>query len=513
MVALGAGIWEHFPLAAQLRLANMSNSPLVILTTLFGKAGVIQQIYPLQTSISQREDGFLIEAAMTDGRQLERNFALLLEGALGSALLFHQVRVEGDRGGHYLLRVGRARWFSPLLRAMHRFKTSRLELAREYQALAYRYQAELCQGLQAAGAEAPWEDAQQPEDLYNLVTVALLTFTEDGVIAQANLPARRLLGRALTEDASIYQLLPAAHGNSPLLADRSRGRAVFAAAVVPAYGQVLPVEVTVVWDARGKGRHLCELRDVSAAQGQEATLRALRQQLLASQRAQALGRLNQEVTHDFNNLLLAASSHLDLLQARRAEEEQALAALGSLLDAGKALTQRLLGFAREGEAGQRDFNLSLLVEEVCAYLQRLLPEKMRLELRLPQAELMLHASPQQVEQALVNLVINARDAMPAGGAILITLLDLGDELELMVEDEGTGMDEATLKQIFVPLYTTKPEGQGTGLGLAIVKGLVDELGGTVEVASVPGEGSCFTLRLPKALSSPPDSPPDWAAGE
>jgi hypothetical protein len=184
---------------------------------------------------------------------------------------------------------------------------------------------------------------------------------------------------------------------------------------------------------------------------------------------------------------------------------------------GAALTRRLLTFARRDVAQPRPMELAQAVREVEPLLRRLIGERCTLRVALPAAGRIM-ADPGQVEQVLLNLAANARDAMPSGGVLEIEVTDGvmpesgAPAAVLRVEDTGHGMDEATLERVFEPFYTTKPRGQGTGLGLAMVHGVVTHHGGRIAVKSVPGAGTCFTVWWPASGNGPLEAEPPSRPG-
>ncbi len=241
----------------------------------------------------------------------------------------------------------------------------------------------------------------------------------------------------------------------------------------------------------------------------------LRRQLLESQRMESVGRLAGGVAHDFNNVLQALSLNLQLAQRELPSGSPAasrLEAMARALERAEAITRQLLLFSRRRAPEMRVVRLGELVDGMVPMLRRLVGEDVHIGVRHEDAP-PVTADPGQLEQALMNLVVNARDAMPAGGEITIVTREgrppaevLGRAPEprpgtgrwavLEVTDTGTGMDPGTLERAFEPLFTTKPEGKGTGLGLAIVAQVASRHGGAVAVASEPGRGSTFAIWLP-----------------
>ncbi len=242
--------------------------------------------------------------------------------------------------------------------------------------------------------------------------------------------------------------------------------------------------------------------------------RALEAQLQQSQKMEAVGRLAGGIAHDFNNLLTAIAGYSYLLikdvpadsEARRNVEQ-----IQSAAERASKLTSQLLTFSRRQNVQLKEFSLCSLVEDTGKMLQRLIGEDINLKVRLPEDPCRLCGDRSQIEQVLVNLAVNARDAMPKGGQLdikvkrtTLSASDVRDTVELvpgpylLVEfsDTGTGMDAATMQQIFDPFFTTKEVGKGTGLGLSTVYGIVEHHKGHISVESQLGSGTTFRVYLP-----------------
>jgi len=240
------------------------------------------------------------------------------------------------------------------------------------------------------------------------------------------------------------------------------------------------------------------------------------ERLRQSQKMEAIGQLTGGIAHDFNNLLTGIIGALDMMQRRLAQgrydkvDDYAKAALASANRAA-ALTHRLLAFARRQPLGPKPVVANMLIAEMEDMLRRTLGEKNELQV-IPGSRLWLtRCDPNQLESAILNLAINARDAMPDGGRITIetsnvTLtgsegiaVDPGEYICIRVTDTGIGMEPAVIAKAFDPFFTTKPLGQGTGLGLSMTYGFVRQSGGDITIKSIPGEGTTICLCLPRYL--------------
>jgi PAS domain S-box-containing protein len=239
------------------------------------------------------------------------------------------------------------------------------------------------------------------------------------------------------------------------------------------------------------------------------------EQLRQAQKMETIGQLTGGVAHDFNNLLMAVMGNLDLLRKRLPDDPR----LHRLVDGaiqgaerGASLTQRLLAFARQQDLRAVSVDLRALVEGMVELLERSLGPRVKLRLDIAHGLPPARIDANQLELAILNLAINARDAMPDGGSIDIavaeyrtdgeTALSPGHYLKLSVADTGSGMSPETLKRAIEPFFSTKQVGKGTGLGLSMVHGLAVQLGGTLQLTSALGKGTCATLVLPVANVEP-----------
>jgi two-component system, cell cycle sensor histidine kinase and response regulator CckA len=243
---------------------------------------------------------------------------------------------------------------------------------------------------------------------------------------------------------------------------------------------------------------------------------------------EALGRLAGGVAHDFNNLLTAILGYTNLVMDEigpdhpsRSDVEQ----IQHAADSAASLTRQLLAFSRRQLLQPEVLDLNGVVQRMESMLRRMIGEHIVLETRLSPSLSTINADQGQLEQVLMNLAINARDAMPGGGTLTIATADatVGDDLvrahrglvagayvTLEVRDTGTGMDASVLANLFEPFFTTKARGEGTGLGLATVYGIIKQSGGYVAVKSAPGAGSTFMIYLPRAAKAAPVASPPRA---
>jgi PAS domain S-box-containing protein len=235
----------------------------------------------------------------------------------------------------------------------------------------------------------------------------------------------------------------------------------------------------------------------------------LEEQLRQSQKMEAVGRLAGGVAHDFNNFLTVINGYAGLA-LEEASESAVRDSLAAIEDAGvraAGLTRQLLAFSRKQVLSPQVLDLGAQIAGILPIVERILGSNVRLEVSLAPDLRPVRADSSQIEQVLMNLVVNARDAMPSGGSLaLITQNVRGetpvdDRVRLTVRDNGLGMDEATRAHIFEPFFTTKAAENGTGLGLATVYGIVVQSGGRIEVDSEPGRGTAFHIDLPPAIKS------------
>jgi two-component system cell cycle sensor histidine kinase/response regulator CckA len=290
-------------------------------------------------------------------------------------------------------------------------------------------------------------------------------------------------------------------------------------------GSLIDVETTfhpLVFD--GLSAHLVLATDVTER-------RKLEQQLRQAQKMEAVGRLAGGVAHDFNNVLTAILGYADLLKSETGDRDDFIAEIKKAGERAASLTRQLLAFSRQQVLEPKVLQFNALIENLENMLRRLIPEDVKLVTVLEPAAWKVRADAGQLEQVIMNLAVNARDAMPEGGTLTIETknarLDASDapEIEtlrpgdfamLAVTDTGVGMSAETQSHIFEPFFTTKGVGKGTGLGLATVYGIVKQSGGFIWVKSEPGFGTSFKIYLPRVEATLDDSgspkPPEGAAG-
>ena len=289
-------------------------------------------------------------------------------------------------------------------------------------------------------------------------------------------------------------------------------------------GSLVPMEtcITPVRGPRGGiTSFICIAQDVSQR-------RSLERQFLQAQKFEAIGQLAGGIAHDFNNVLAAIVGMAELGQLEAPEGTRIAERLQKICHhAGRAvaLTRQLLAFSRRQQLERRHINLNLSINEVTSLISESLGKDVEVRTELSGDLPSILADPSQIEQVLMNLSVNARDAMPRGGVLTFSTgtarldeeacrtrpgISPGEFVHLSVSDTGMGMDAVTQSRIFEPFFTTKPLGKGTGLGLATAYGVVKQHGGFIEVNSTPGAGTTFHLFFPAAVASEPaaSNPPD-----
>ncbi len=265
----------------------------------------------------------------------------------------------------------------------------------------------------------------------------------------------------------------------------------------------------------GRRLYVLNARDITERKRTEDALRRSEELLRHSQKMEAVGRLAGGVAHDFNNLLTAISGYAELLREDAPADSEMRREIDEIAKAAErahALTRQLLAFSRKQVLEPRLLNLNTILQDLTKMLRRLIGEDVELTTELDPDPGLVRVDAGQIEQTIINLAVNARDAMPGGGRLILrtSRIDLlhritrdrfsvepGSYTVLDVIDNGKGMDEHVLQHIFEPFFTTKEVGKGTGLGLAMVYGIVQQSGGHILVSSAPGQGSTFSIYLPR----------------
>jgi PAS domain S-box-containing protein len=365
------------------------------------------------------------------------------------------------------------------------------------------------------------ESEHNQKALLNATSQMVLLYERDGTILAANEPAARFLGGGEPEQIigeKMGDLFPASMEPQR----RKRIREVIRSKRSQTFRETHPedrlVEVTLypVLDQEGEVRRLA----VYASDVTEQV--ELERQLQQAQKLEALGALAGGVAHDFNNVLGIIVANAELLKDRLEQQPVLLRKAERLLEASlraRGVVRQILAFSRREEIRPQRIDLAQTLRESRNLLRNALPSSIRISLEAPHAPVPVMADPNQVNQILLNLASNARDAMaPHGGRLSITLeqvfLDFPDltaawrELapgayaRLTVRDTGEGASQGVLERCIEPFFTTKPAGQGTGLGLSVVHGIVVKSGGALDIHSTPGQGTSVVIQLPLARKEP-----------
>ena len=342
---------------------------------------------------------------------------------------------------------------------------------------------------------------------------ATLTFVNDSYCKYFGVRADEVIG------GSLFERFAPNHRETmtALIADVTRHQPVAAGEflVVASAGQPRWTHWTAsgIFDGDGKLTAIqLTGRDIHDRVMAEEAKQKLEQQLLQAQKMEALGQLAGGIAHDFNNLLTVIAGHADMLLADKDDqpERHDLEQIRQASDRAASMTRQLLAFSRQSVLEPKVINLNTVVAQMETMLRRAIGEHIELIVRAAPDAHAVKADPDQLGRALLNMAINARDAMPDGGKLVIetrnvvlpnltgTVADAGTTpyVLLAMSDTGSGMTPETKSRLFEPFYTTKEQGKGTGLGLSVVDGIVKQSGGRIDVYSEPGAGTTFKIYLP-----------------
>lgn len=364
-------------------------------------------------------------------------------------------------------------------------------------------------------------------DAIEELPVPLLKVARTGELLASNREARALLGGRISDTARLSDLLEGL--GRPIidwLQEVAAGRGLGESQFLRGRGENQDFFVQVSLNSAGEG----EDRHLIAVLNDMTEFKSLEAQFVQSQKMQAIGQLAGGVAHDFNNLLTAISGHCDLLLLRHGQEDPDYSDLIQIhqnANRAASLVGQLLAFSRKQNLRPEVLDLRDTLADLTHLLNRLVGEKMKLLLNHDPDLLPIRADKRQLEQVLMNLVVNARDAMPAGGEIRIetenvslaepvfrdrATLPIGDYVLVKVVDEGLGIPAEKISKIFEPFYTTKRTGEGTGLGLSTAYGIVKQTGGFIFADSEVGIGTVFTLYFP-IYDGPPEVEQTSSAAE
>lgn len=348
---------------------------------------------------------------------------------------------------------------------------------------------------------------------------ALISMDNDGTISFWNKAAERIFGYTYREvlGKDLHALLAPqryhadAKKNVAVFQNTGTGTAIgktLELAALRKDGTEFPVELSLAaMNLKGKWCALGVLRDISDR-------KALESQLLQSQKLEAIGQLAGEVAHDFNNILTGIIGFTTLAMMKMGKDDPSMENLDQVIVAANRaaeLTKSMLVFSRKQAISPQAINLNDIIKKIEKFLRRIIGEDIDLELSIKQEVLTVNADSGQIEQVLMNLVTNARDAMPKGGMITIEsgMVEIdrqfvashgygepGTYAVISFSDSGVGMDETVSKKLFEPFYTTKEAGKGTGLGLSIVYGIIKQHNGFINVYSQLGIGTTYKIYLP-----------------
>jgi signal transduction histidine kinase/ActR/RegA family two-component response regulator len=338
-----------------------------------------------------------------------------------------------------------------------------------------------------------------------LISVFGVMWTHGGVRAPAGFvlpPVVLLVGLTLSGRAAVWTAIAASAGLVAMVALEQAGRLPAGVVVTPVRLSIVAITTLVITGFMLRTALQVLQRSRARAAADQRARRELEERLLQARRLESIGRLAAGVAHDFNNLLTVVFAEASRLR-KDERTARAGASIASAAERAAALTRQLLAFGRKQVRNPEVLDVNAVIGQVHKLLGSFLGEDVQLEVVLDPEIAPVRADRTELEQVLLNLVTNARDATPAGGTITIrTGRGDGGATLLEVVDTGAGIDPADQARLFEPFFTTKEVGKGTGLGLATVHDIVTRSGGEIRVVSVVGTGSRFTIALPAAAGAP-----------
>jgi PAS domain S-box-containing protein len=343
-------------------------------------------------------------------------------------------------------------------------------------------------------------EAEERERLWTLSQDLLVHARYDGKIVRANPAARMLLGENLSFLVGNASVDDAAQPARDMVAEtRASGEPVrLSMTLATLDGSERQISWSIAPDTSNESFFAIG-RDMTQIVEAQQTARQAEERLLQMQQTETLGQLASGLAHDFNNLLVPILGVLDMLKRRPQGDKDFDALIDGASHAAlnaRALVRRMLDFAQSRKVEPTPTDVSSLLHGMQGLLVHMLPSSIRSAVVCEPEMPPVFVHPDQLELSILNLAINARDAMPQGGRLAIRAHSTGKEVEIAVSDTGMGMDEATLKRATEPFYTTKDRGKGTGLGLFMAKQLAERSKGSLSIQSAAGEGTTIILRLP-----------------
>ena len=391
--------------------------------------------------------------------------------------------------------------------------------------------------LLISGRKSAQENAKRQGELFRTTLAsigdAVITSDPQGKVTFVNPTAERLIGMSFETAVGrhlneIYRLTDEVTGNDigdvfAMIRDRKEVVSFTSNVVLKRVdGPDLPIidSGAPIVDANGRFHgSVVVFQDDTARREAEQALKDTEHRQQQSQKLEAIGTLTGGVAHDFNNLLTAILGYTQLAMLRLSSDPKTLDYLVQVEKAGNRaaeLTRKLLAFSRRQKLESRIVNLNDSIGDILTLLERIIGEHIRVTFKRDESLRSVNADPSQIEQAVMNLSLNARDAMPKGGRLIIETRNVsldehycrqyptcepGEYVQVLVSDTGTGMDQETLDRIFEPFFTTKDVDKGTGLGLSLVYGIVKQHRGHINVYSEPGRGTTFKFYIPVASES------------